>query len=275
MSAEYVRRSPFAGTWYPAQSAALGSMVTGFLRESPPFPLPGRLVALVSPHAGLKYSGRTAAAGYRLLKDAPFDVVVLLGPSHRVWFDGLSVLAEGAYETPLGRVAIDQELSATIGGTKDAADVHAGEHSLEMQLPFLQSMLEEFRIVPIVMGDQSRENVDEAARTLARAVSGTDRKVLLVASSDLSHYENRSRARELDERVLDCLERFDADELASLLERERRHACGGGPMVSVMRAARDLGASRSSVLHYSDSGDVTGDTDQVVGYVSAAFFQAV
>jgi hypothetical protein len=116
--------------------------------------------------------------------------------------------------------------------------------------------------------------VEEAARALVRLASGTDRRVLLVASSDLSHYESRPRARELDERVLACLARFDAEGLWRLLERERKHACGGGPIVSVMQAARELGASGSSVLHYSDSGDETGDTNAVVGYVSAAFFEA-
>lgn len=279
-----MRRSPFAGTWYPAGRSELESMVSGFLRESAPAPIEGTLVALVSPHAGLAYSGRTAAAGYRLLKQAPFDSVVLLGPSHRTWFDGLALLSSGAYETPLGRVPVDAELAGVVDSVMrrvapaiDAAAVHRNEHSLEMQLPFLQSTLPDFRIVPIVMGEQNRRNIDEAARALVsvvRAVTATDRSVLLVASSDLSHYENRARARELDERVLDCLERFDPEDLFRLLQRGRHHACGGGPMVSVMRAARELGACRSRVLHYSDSGDVTGDADAVVGYVSAAFFDA-
>jgi AmmeMemoRadiSam system protein B len=272
-----VRSSRFAGTWYPSSPGELSSLVDGFLEDedAPDVPIEGELVALVSPHAGLVYSGRVAAAGYRLLRGTPIDTVVLLGPSHRTWFDGLSLYAEGAFATPLGRVPVDAEMASALARETTRArampDVHRDEHCLEMQLPFLQRVLPSFRIVPVMMGEQDGANVEAAFRAIVRAVSETKTRVLVVASSDLSHYESRERARALDGEVLDCIERFDPEALSRLLAVEPSHACGGGPIVSVMRAARELGATSARVLRYGDSGDVSGDTDAVVGYVSAAF----
>jgi AmmeMemoRadiSam system protein B len=222
------------------------------------------------------YSGPVAAAGYRLLLGRRFDAVILLGPSHRQWFDALAVYPRGAFATPLGRVRVDSELaeefSRQTARARVVAGVHEAEHSLEMQLPFLQHVLPEASILPVVMGNQSRENVEAAASAIVGSVSRSRRSTLLVASSDLSHYRSRERARELDSEVLDCVARFDPDGLERLLETDHDHACGGGPIVAVMRAARELGATGASVLRYADSGDVTGETEAVVGYLSAALF---
>ncbi len=276
-----VRRSPFAGTWYPDDPSELDATVSRLLasapRSEPPGPK-GKLVALISPHAGLRYSGPIAAAGYRLLESQPFDSAVLLGPSHRIAFDGLATYPEGGFATPLGIAAIDSDLARSFESATPRAspmpEVHRGEHCLEMQLPFLQHLLPEIRILPVMMGTQSARNVGAAASALVRAVSASGDRVLLVASSDLSHYESRNRARALDSEVLDRIEGFDPEALAGLLEDERGHACGGGPIVSVMMAARELGARESRILAYGDSGDASGDTDAVVGYVSAAFYGA-
>jgi AmmeMemoRadiSam system protein B len=256
-------------------------MVSRLLASAPRSETPGplrKLVALISPHAGLKYSGPIAAAGYRLLEGQSFESVVLLGPSHRVAFDGLATYPEGGFATPLGIAAIDSELARSFESATPRArpipEVHRGEHCLEMQLPFLQHLLPESRILPVMMGNQSARNVEAAASALVRAVSASAYRVLLLASSDLSHYERRDRARELDSEVLDRIESFDPEALEDLLEDERGHACGGGPMVAVMMAARELGARESRILAYGDSGDVSGDTDAVVGYVSAAFYGA-
>jgi AmmeMemoRadiSam system protein B len=272
-----VRRSPFAGTWYPDDPSELDSTVSQLLRSSPRSESPGKLVALISPHAGLRYSGPIAAAGYRLLERQAFESVVLLGPSHRVAFDALATYPEGAFATPLGLASIDSELARSFESATPRArpmpEAHRGEHCLEMQLPFVQHLLPEARILPVMMGTQSARNIDAAAIALVRAVSASTYSVLLVASSDLSHYESRERARALDYEVLDRIERFDSQGLADLLEEERGHACGGGPMVAVMKAARELGASASRILAYGDSGDVSGETDAVVGYVSAALYE--
>jgi hypothetical protein len=253
-------------------------MVSSLLASAPKNETRGRLVALVCPHAGLKYSGPIAAAGYRLLESQPFESVVLLGPSHRVAFDGLATFPGGGFATPLGVAAIDPDLARSFESATPRArpmpEIHRGEHCLEMQLPFLQHLLPESRILPVIMGAQSARNIEAAASAMVRAVSASDYPVLLVASSDLSHYEPRERARELDSEVLDRIADFDPVGLEKLLEGERGHACGGGPMVAVMMAAGELGARESRILAYGDSGDASGDVDAVVGYVSAAFYGA-
>jgi MEMO1 family protein len=282
----WTRRSPFAGTWYPAEPAELRALVSHQLDEAAPgtdLPPAERLVALICPHAGLAYSGSVAAAGYRLLGrgasggPGSFESVLLLGPSHRAFFNGLALYPRGAFETPLGWAEIDAELTAALAAetsrAQGMAEVHRREHCLEMQLPFLQVVLPGARIVPVIMGDQSGENIAAAASAIAAAVSRSTRAVLLVASSDLSHYESRPRARALDAEVLDCVERFDPEALERLLGAERGHACGGGPIAAVMRAARELGAGEARILRYGDSGDASGDTDAVVGYLSAALYR--
>jgi AmmeMemoRadiSam system protein B len=233
----------------------------------------GRLVALVSPHAGLRYSGPVAAYGYALLRGRPPLTVALVGPSHHARFDGVALWPTGAFETPLGRAPIDEALAAGLleadPALLDLPEVHREEHSLEMQMPFLQHLLPGLRVVPMLMGSQSRGEVDALARALARALTGKD--VLLVASSDLSHYQSEPVAHGMDAVVVSCVERFDADGLMQRLESSRGHACGGGPIVAVMKAARALGADRASVLRYATSGDVgEKDKSRVVGYLSAA-----
>ena len=269
-----IRRSPIAGTWYPGDPSELEKTVSSLLAAAPANDVPGKLLGLIAPHAGLKYSGPVAAAGYRLLEGREFESVILLGPSHRVAFDGLALYPEGSFATPLGQAAIDSDLASSFASSTPRAramlEAHRMEHCLEMQLPFLQRVLPNARILPVLMGTQSARNIVAAASAMARVISEAAYPVLLVASSDLSHYESRGRARELDSEVLDRIERFDFRGLAELLEEEKGHACGGGPIVAVMMAARELGASKASVLAYGDSGDAGGDTDAVVGYASAA-----
>ncbi|HEX6738442.1 MAG TPA: AmmeMemoRadiSam system protein B, partial [Vicinamibacteria bacterium] len=186
--------------------------------------------------------------------------------------------ARGGFETPLGVAPIDEQLAARLlqaeTWIRDDPEAHRAEHSLEMQLPFLQHLVADLRIVPALMGTQSREEVARLARALAAAVP-PQREVLLVASSDLSHYHPAPRANALDAKVVGDVERFDPGALMDRLEADRGHACGGGPMVAVMRAARELGAARSQVLRYADSGDAgERDKSRVVGYLAAAFIAA-
>jgi AmmeMemoRadiSam system protein B len=234
---------------------------------------PGRLVALISPHAGLFYSGPVAAHGYSLLRGRQDESVVIVGPSHFVAFDGVAVCASGSWETPLGRVAVDEDLARALiaehPAIMDQPAPHRREHSLEMQLPFLQHLVKGLRIVPVLMGSQARSEVELLAVALARVLGR--RNALLVASSDLSHYHPARVANRLDALVVGDVERLDADGLMKRVEESHEHACGGGPMVAVMKAARELGAVRAEVLCYGDSGDVgEGDKSRVVGYLSAA-----
>ncbi len=275
-SASPIRRSPIAGTWYPSEPERLEQEILDMLDVPGTVEVAGELVALISPHAGLRYSGPVAAAGYRLLRRSAFDTAVLIGPSHFVHFQGASVYARGAFETPLGRIPIDEELAEAVRESDSRVrfliEAHDREHCLEMQLPFLQVLAPQTAIVPIIMGDQQPANVDLVAKAVAAAVSESSKKVLLIASSDLSHYKSAGVASSMDGEVSRLVARFDADALMELFERDHEHACGGGPIVAVLKAARALGATRARVLRYGDSGDVTGDKDQVVGYLSAAVF---
>lgn len=267
------RRPAVAGTWYPGDGASLAAEVDGYLAGVVAQEVPGRLVALISPHAGLRYSGPVAAHAYALLRGRRDLTAVLVGPSHRTAFDGVSVYARGAFATPLGEIPIDEALAGALldlgEGLLDEPSPHGQEHSLEMQLPFLQHLVPGLRLVPLLMGSQSRGEVDALAAALARALEGRD--ALLVASSDLSHYHPAPVARQLDAKVVGDVQRFDPEGLMDRLESFRGHACGGGPMVAVLKAARARGADRATVLRYADSGDVEdGDKSRVVGYLAAA-----
>ena len=271
-----LHRSRIAGSWYPRDPEALTRAVRDLLEQAPAPPALPRLVALVSPHAGLLYSGPVAAAGFRLLERFRFDTVILVGPSHFVAFPGAAVWAGGAFETPLGRMAVDEETARAILAhgprLQFLTEPHEPEHSLEMQLPFLQVLAPDMAIVPILLGEQSRAEVEAVAGAVAAAAAASSRRLLLIASSDLSHYRPAEVAARLDRQVLEQVERFDAERLMDLLERSHEHACGGGPMVAVLKAARALGGAEARVLRYGDSGDVTGDKSSVVGYLSAAVF---
>jgi hypothetical protein len=273
MIAHPVRRPAVAGTWYPASAGALAAEVDRYLAAVPATVPTEGIRALVVPHAGLVYSGPVAAWAYRSVQRGPFDVAVLVGPSHHVGFDGVAIHARGAFDTPLGPALIAEGVAAALLAATpvvhDSPIAHAREHSLEMQLPFLRRVLPSTPIVPLIMGYQTDETVRSLADGLARALAG--REALLVASSDLSHYLDARTARAVDSTVLDLVSRFDPDGLLAVLREQPDHACGGGPIVAVMLAARALGARAGTVLRYADSGDVSGDTSAVVGYMAAAF----
>ena len=204
-----------------------------------------RARAVVSPHAGLIYSGHVAAHSYRALGSSPREAVVLVGPSHYEAFRGCAMLRQGALETPWGTLPIAESLADALAAqtslvSRAFEQIHAREHSLELQLPFLARVLPETPVIPILMGDQSRSVAFGLGDALAETFAGRD--VALVASSDLSHYQDATTARRMDRVVLDSLDAMDPERLMAALEREPHHACGGGPMVAVLRAARRMGA---------------------------------
>jgi AmmeMemoRadiSam system protein B len=273
MSQQPVRRAAVAGSWYPGSAAALAAEVDAYLGEASPGVSADSVDAVIVPHAGLMYSGPVAAWAYRAVQGGPYEAIILVGPSHHVGFEGAAVFRRGMFETPLGDVAVAEDLAAAILEStyvaREHPQAHTREHSLEMQLPFLRRVLPGVPIVPIVMGHQSSATVASLADGLGRALAG--RRVLLVGSSDLSHYLPAKSAGAMDRRVLDLVSRFDADGLCEELKTQPDHACGGGPMVAVMWTARALGARDARVLKYADSGDVSGDKSAVVGYMAAAF----
>src|SRR5882672_4997781 len=267
-----VRKAAVAGSWYPGTAPALAAAVDRHLANTTR-DVSGDLTALIAPHAGLMYSGPVAAHAYRLLRGRTFDVAVLVGPSHFVGFDGVSIYLGEGFETPFGIAPIDDAcahaLLASSPIVREHPPAHIREHSLEMQLPFLAHLAPGLPIVPLVMGYQTAETAFALGDALAAALRG--RTALLVASTDLSHYHDAASAAALDRVVIDCVTRFDADDLQAALTVNPGHACGGGPAVAVMRAARRAGARDAVVLDYADSGDVSGDKSAVVGYLAAAF----
>ena len=276
------RRAAVAGTWYPGDPRQLAADIDLYLSAAhlgPPF---DPLIALLAPHAGLMYSGGVAGHAYAALaKQARPDAVVLVGPSHYVGFDGAAVWPSGAFDTPFGALPVHDEIASALLARADVArdvpSAHAREHSLEMQLPFVARLFPGVPIVPVVMGFQEHDTIVALAGALADACAG--HRVVLVASSDLSHFFDARTATRLDSHVADLVGAFDVTGLLTELERypegERGRfvMCGGGPAVSVMMAAQRLGADRAAVLTRSHSGEVSGDNDRVVGYLAAVFGQ--
>ena len=272
MGSSKVREPAVAGQFYPGTEKALRETVSSMLAKVEATDLKGRVVGLVSPHAGYVYSGQVAAAAFRTVEGKQFDAVIVVAPSHHMYFEGSSIYREGPYKTPLGLIEIATDLAEAMGRAEASVqfrpEAHAREHSLEVELPFLQVALPGLRIVPIVMGDQSLASSRKLAKAIVTAAKG--RNVLLVASTDLSHFHDYDEAVRLDNIVMDDVRRYDPEGLARDLDLRRCEACGGGPVVTVMLAARDLGATRAVVLKYANSGDVTADSSSVVGYMAAA-----
>jgi AmmeMemoRadiSam system protein B len=278
-----VRRTAVAGTWYPGTAGGLRQQVRSFVEDARRdstsqgnIPRDADVVALIAPHAGLVYSGGVAAYAYALIASRHYDRVILVGPSHYVGFDGASVWAEGAFETPAGNLAIDTPAAKQLQQASSVVivypEAHRREHSLELQLPFLSQLAPETPIVPIVMGFQTRDTAFAVGDAVAAAARNG--RTLLVASSDLSHFYDADTAVQLDTAVIDRIDALDDEGLMSLLERRPDHACGGGPIVAVIRAAKQLGGNRARVLRYGDSGDISGDKSSVVGYLAAAVWRA-
>jgi AmmeMemoRadiSam system protein B len=234
---------------------------------------PATVIGGVVPHAGYMYSGGVAAKFYLCLAEGSAPVVVIVSPSHREYFDGISVFRGAAYRTPLGDLGVDQQVADQLlsrgAPFVNSWEGHTREHALEVQLPFLQVRCPSILIVPVVMGDQRAQLCEALGEALADVL--LERPALIVASSDLSHYHSHDEAQLLDRRVLQCVSGLDPQRLLDLLQRGEAEACGGGPIAAAMIAVRALGGTSGEILEYADSSAVSGDTTSVVGYLAAAF----
>jgi AmmeMemoRadiSam system protein B len=268
-----IRHQQVAGYFYPAEKDKLQKDISLMLSVSKPEKTFNNIFGIVSPHAGYIYSGKTAAYAYNLLKNQNYKTVIVISPSHAEYFPGISIYDGDAYETPLGIVEIDLEMTdKLVENSKTISrgiQGHRREHALEVQIPFLQSVLKDFKIVPIVMGDQSKMFVDELAERISKVV---DHKTLIVASSDMSHFYSSEEADILDSVVEKRINEFDFDKLLLDLDDHECEACGGGPIAAMMKAASLKNINNAFVLNRSDSGDVTGDKTEVVGYLSAVVY---
>lgn len=269
-----IRHQQVAGYFYPAEKEKLKSELALMLSVAKPEKSFNNIFGIVSPHAGYIYSGRTAAYAYNLLKNKNYSTVIIISPSHAEYFPGISIYDGDAYETPLGIVEINNQIANKMcEGSRTifrGIEGHRREHALEVQIPFLQSVLNNFMIVPVVMGDQSKQFIDELADKISKFA---DDKTLVVASSDMSHFYSSTEADRLDSIVEKRINDFDYNNLLKDIDRHECEACGAGPIISMMKAASLKDINKSFVLHRSDSGDVTGDKTEVVGYLSAVVYK--
>lgn len=278
-----IRQAGVAGAFYPKDARKLEIMIDEFLENVSNPKLAGDVFAIISPHAGCVYSGQVAAYGYSTLRNQQIDRVIVISPSHIESFSGVSVYNGDAYETPLGKIQTDIEFAKNLTeqnkliflSGKGHNQVLSGrmEHAIEVQLPFLQRVIPEFTLVPIIIGDQSYET----CRALGIALSGLieDSKTIIVASSDLSHYHDYNTAIEKDKKVLNAILEWDFFNLSRNLDSRIWEACGGGPIVATMIAAEKSGINFVKLLKYANSGDVeVGDKNRVVGYSSFTFYKS-
>lgn len=278
------RPSPIAGQWYQADAKRLAAQIDRYLEGAEHSAIEGEVVGVMAPHAGHVYSGAVAGYAFAAVRGMAPEVVVVVSPMHYPYFEPLLATAHPAYATPLGEIAVaeeileqvDRRLQAVTGfGIKRIAN--DTEHSLEIELPFLQRALARpFRLVPLMLRDQSERTAHALGQVLAEALTAMSRpSYLLVASTDLSHFYPQASANALDAELLRQVEAFDPAGVIRIEEQGKGFACGRGPLAAVMWAAKELGAGKALLLHHATSGDVTGDYDRVVGYGAAVFIRQV
>jgi AmmeMemoRadiSam system protein B len=271
-----IRPSPIVGTWYSANPQRLKESVDIFIDNAKNPELTGEVIALVAPHAGYQYSGPVAGHAYKTVLGRSFEEVIILSPMHQYDPHPFLTSSHDAYQTPLGNLIIAKD---TVHEISHALKVRTGydlepvsfdrEHSLEIELPFLQSALKgDFHIIPIMLRDQTRKHSKILGEILGELLS--EKSVLLVASSDLSHFYTEPIAHQLDQRVLTAIANFSPETLFDLHESGKGQACGLAAIASVLWASKAMGADSATILNYDSSGSITGDHSSVVGYGAAA-----
>jgi AmmeMemoRadiSam system protein B/AmmeMemoRadiSam system protein A len=274
--AEEIKSPSASGTFYPDNPNELSQMIDKFLEAAKPNPIKGEIFALISPHAGYGFSGPTASFGYKLIKDKLYKTVIIIGPSHYYGFSGVSIYPEGVFRTPLGDLPIDREFAQKLlNKDKDIFFdrlAFSQEHSVEVQLPFLQKTLSNFKIVPVVMGDCSLSCCQKFARLL-KEVIGNRQDVLVIASSDMYHGYDYEECSIIDNLTSSYLRNMDAEGLYYGLREGKLQLCGGFAVVTTLILAKDLGHNILEVLNYTNSAIVTAKKNKglwTVGYVSCA-----
>lgn len=268
-----IREPQVAGMFYPSDPNELKSVINEYLDSAEVKIKYKHIGGIITPHAGYAYSGKTAAHAYKAIKNKKYKNVIILSPSHREYFQGVSIYSGDAYKTPFGNIPINLKMRDKIINDKNiifsGKEGHGVEHALEVQLPFLQVAIGDFELIPLVIGDQSKDLMYE----LGEILSGiNDEETLIVASSDLSHFYSKSYANVLDSRVANRINEFNYDELQNDIDEKRCEACGGGGIVALLKALKLNNFTNAKVVAQSDSGSVTGDDSEVVGYLSAIIY---
>lgn len=273
-----IRPSPIAGTWYQGIPEKLSRQIDAYLDEVSPPEIDSEVIALIAPHAGHRYSGRTAGHAFACVRGQKRDLVAVVSPMHSPYPGAILTSAHRAYATPLGPVWIDvealSELNETLAheGLPLTPVANDREHSLEIELPFLQrSLAGNFRLLPVMLRSQLPRDARLLGHALARVMQ--NRSGLLVASTDLSHFYPAETADKLDQEMLQCMRSFAPDDLFDVERSGKGFACGVSAVAAVLWAARELGANRVEILHHSTSGEETGDYESVVGYGAAVVFR--
>jgi len=260
-----IRNPVVSGQFYPASPSQLKAMIEGMVNEKA---LKEDIIGLVSPHAGFVYSGSVAGAVISRIKFK--DTFIIMGPSHTGLGKSFSIMTEGAWRTPLGEVEIDSELGGKLLATSSHLEedhvAHQYEHSIEVQLPFLQYLKPDIKLVPIVLGYASGATYKEIGEEIARAVKELNKEVVIIASSDMTHYEPWESAQRKDNEAIEAILDLDEDELLKRVDELNISMCGYAPTVSLIAAAKELGATEAELVRYQTSGDTTGDYTAVVGY---------
>jgi len=271
-----VRPSPIAGSWYEGNPKTLARLVDQYLDQAELPELPGEVVAVIAPHAGHVYSGPVAGYAFAAIRGRTPDLVAVLSPMHRpLSYEPILTTAHEAYSTPLGDIPVDKDSLAILDaalhthlGRGLAAVAYDQEHSLEIELPFLQRALaSNFKLLPVMVSAQSLKVSQQLGAALAETLRG--RNALLVASTDLSHFHHQTQAVAFDTEMLRRIESFSPEEVFNAERDQKGFACGLGALTAVLWAAKDLGADTVRVLRHATSGDVTGDYSSVVGYGAA------
>jgi len=271
-----------SGIFYPSEPLELQRLIEQSFRDQkfgpgkiPPSEFKRRIYGIVSPHAGYVYSGAVAANGFYEVSSMDFDNVVMIGPNHYGIGTGVATMRNGVWETPLGGIEINPDLVSEISksGIIDFDDfAHSRDHCLEVQIPFLQYIKKnkKIRIVPIILIMQDIKTAIDIGETIAQSIANTN-NALLIASSDFTHYESNEEAHRKDSELIKAILSLNISEFYTVLDRLAVSACGYGAIASVMKAAKDLGATKGELLKYATSGNVIGDMSAVVGYSSIIF----
>ncbi|MFC1513872.1 AmmeMemoRadiSam system protein B [candidate division KSB1 bacterium] len=269
--AQNIRIPSAAGKFYPDDKKTLNSTLNKFLDRSETRKVSGDINALIIPHAGIEYSGQVAAEAYKYVSNRKYDAVVIIAPSHFESFPKVSIFPGNGLKTPLGTVNIHKELAESIKRSCEIVSFsnqgYYNEHALEIQLPFIQTVLPGTPVVPLVMGYQNFGYSFYLGKSLAAALKG--RNILFVASTDLSHFHEYEEAKQLDKNIADLISGYDPMLLSQKIFSGEAEACGGGPLIAVMTAAQLLGSNHAEVIRYANSGDITNEKRSVVGYLSA------
>jgi len=270
-----IKQPNVSGQFYEANPKRLSANIDEYFSAASVIPTEKHVDIIIAPHAGYMYSGGVAAYGFKTVSRQVYKTIVILAPSHYVTFDGISIWEEGGFQTPLGIVEVDdgftKELIAANEKFYFTPQVFDTEHSLEVEIPFLQKTFKDFKIVPVIMGQPSFELLKDFAKTLG-SIIGNRKDVLIVVSTDLSHYHDDVFAREMDRRSIEAMKNLNAEQIWKECRSRTMEMCGFVPVTAALLYAKQKGLNETDILHYANSGDVSGDMDRVVGYTSIVIY---